>query len=256
MNTKWWALAIIALTFCFSSSLCASAKGTKNADSTVTTTPAFKACMKDLNKDVAAADRSASDHAENVRIAVNVCSHGAAGKPMSVAIRQYEPACESHGFSKQICAGMVSAFLKHQKYRGPGAFAPLDDSSKGAEFSRCMMAVADKKPAPWTAKDEYEMNSGVCSHSAAQNASNAPLLDTEAYCKRVGDVAGGSDEIELTCRQQEHVARNWVSAHATSSRTMKYCARVAEGVGGNAGSYEIMKTCIEQEEQAAEQLGN
>lgn len=78
-----------------------------------------------------------------------------------------------------------------------------------------------------------------------------PSYDIDAYCQKIGDTAGGSYDIELTCRQEEDAAFAWAEANPPNRRTMTYCGRIGAVAGG---SYEIFKTCVQQEENAASQL--
>ena len=80
---------------------------------------------------------------------------------------------------------------------------------------------------------------------------NAASFDSYTYCRKIGDIAGGSNEIELTCRQEENEARQWFENHDTSARTFTYCLGIGKIAGG---SYVILKTCIEQEEEAGSKL--
>lgn len=86
-----------------------------------------------------------------------------------------------------------------------------------------------------------------------ESAEGIPMYDSDAYCAHIGDVAGGSNEIELTCHQEESDAHEWARENVGSPRSMRYCAKIGETAGG---SYEIFKTCLQQEESAAAQLGN
>jgi len=78
-----------------------------------------------------------------------------------------------------------------------------------------------------------------------------PEYDTARYCKRLGDMVGGSNDLELTCVQQENDAAKDVFAKSVTVRTMNYCDGLAKNVGG---SYELLETCIEQENKAASRL--
>lgn len=86
-----------------------------------------------------------------------------------------------------------------------------------------------------------------------ESAEGIPMYDSDAYCAHIGDVAGGSSEIELTCRQEEADAHEWVRENVGSPRSMRYCAKIGSTGGG---SYQIFKTCLQQEASAAADLGN
>lgn len=92
--------------------------------------------------------------------------------------------------------------------------------------------------------------SAACVCSGHARAADAPSYDTETHCSEVADSIGGSAQIELTCRQEESKARRWVESHSVSDKMMTYCDEVASTLE----SYEILKTCIEQEQEAAAQL--
>lgn len=75
--------------------------------------------------------------------------------------------------------------------------------------------------------------------------------DSNAYCRRLGDTAGGSAEVELSCRQQEKAAYEHLSTRPTTPRILNYC----NGLGvTSGGSYEVFDACVSQEEAAQRQL--
>ncbi|MDL2259320.1 hypothetical protein LJB99_00370 [Deltaproteobacteria bacterium OttesenSCG-928-K17] len=82
-------------------------------------------------------------------------------------------------------------------------------------------------------------------------ANELPLYDTNAYCREIGDIAGGSSQIELVCRQEEEAAKVKISTLNPSTRTMRYCDEVARIAGG---SYQILEVCITDELSAEDQL--
>lgn len=82
-------------------------------------------------------------------------------------------------------------------------------------------------------------------------ANELPLYDTNAYCREIGDIAGGSSQIELVCRQEEEAAKVKISTLNPSTRTMRYCDEVARVAGG---SYQILEVCITDELSAEGQL--
>jgi hypothetical protein len=76
-----------------------------------------------------------------------------------------------------------------------------------------------------------------------------PVYDTPAYCRKVGQAAGGSYQIEGTCRESEgNAQRDLRSRVVIESRVLTYCDRVSSAVGG---SYQILLQCVKNEEQAA-----
>lgn len=72
----------------------------------------------------------------------------------------------------------------------------------------------------------------------------ALAFDIDAYCKEVADAAGGSYQIEETCRKMESEAKAKLEKMSIPSRVEKYCKEIGEAVGG---SYQIMETCVKQE---------
>ena len=119
-----------------------------------------------------------------------------------------------------------------EKVNSPAYIAQLCKESHASNIDRCVSDVQALHTEPPRA------------------ASSFPIFDIDSYCRELGDMAGGSNEIELTCRHQEEAARDWARDHDTSQRTAKYCRGVAE----TANSYEIFKTCVEQEEDAGSHL--
>lgn len=90
------------------------------------------------------------------------------------------------------------------------------------------------------------------SRSAPPSASaELPSFDTTAYCRNIGDTAGGSMQIEATCRDMEDEALSELRRMTIPSRMLNYCTEIGETAGG---SYQIMKTCVEMESEAAARL--
>jgi hypothetical protein len=79
----------------------------------------------------------------------------------------------------------------------------------------------------------------------------APSFDVKAYCHNIGEVSGGSAELELSCRHHESDAAMWIRLHPTSTNTYLYCKNIGQTAGG---SFELMQSCIQHEEQAQQQL--
>lgn len=69
-------------------------------------------------------------------------------------------------------------------------------------------------------------------------------FDVNRYCREVSEVAGGSYQIEKSCRSQETRSRERVASASVPARVMAYCDEVATVVGG---SYQILESCIKQE---------
>jgi hypothetical protein len=84
-----------------------------------------------------------------------------------------------------------------------------------------------------------------------ETAEGIPMYDSSAYCGHIGDVAGGSSQIELTCRQQEAEAHEWIRENVGPERSMRYCGKIGSSAGG---SYQIFKACLQQEISAAVEL--
>jgi hypothetical protein len=80
---------------------------------------------------------------------------------------------------------------------------------------------------------------------------DVPSFDSVAYCKSIGKAAGGSYQIEITCRDQEALAVRAIRQAEVPHEIMIYCAKIGETVGG---SFQIMVTCIDQEISAKRSL--
>ena len=83
---------------------------------------------------------------------------------------------------------------------------------------------------------------------------DVPRYDPAAHCKRIASIGSSSAVIERTCLQTEQSAyddlkRRW---DKVPSETASHCDRIAR-VGGD-GTYVILKTCIETETDAAENM--
>jgi hypothetical protein len=83
------------------------------------------------------------------------------------------------------------------------------------------------------------------------NTAGLVVFDTKAYCRKMGESIGGSNTLELSCREQEEAARASIAAMAVPERTKTYCSQMAQSIGG---SYVLMQSCIEQELQARKSL--
>ncbi|MCK5604140.1 hypothetical protein KAR91_19790 [Candidatus Pacearchaeota archaeon] len=76
------------------------------------------------------------------------------------------------------------------------------------------------------------------------SCSTSFAYDINSYCAEVAKVAGGSYQIEETCRSQERQAKQNINRMSVPSRVEKYCKEIGQVAGG---SYQIMETCIKQE---------
>jgi hypothetical protein len=86
---------------------------------------------------------------------------------------------------------------------------------------------------------------------SAPPTAELPSFNTASYCRKIGDTAGGSMQIEATCREMEADALDGLQRMAIPSRMLSYCTQIGQTAGG---SYEIMKTCVEMESDAASRL--
>jgi hypothetical protein len=84
-----------------------------------------------------------------------------------------------------------------------------------------------------------------------------PDYDVNVYCKQVAAVGGAPSQMILGgCYRQEQESYDalkptWDQLPATMRA---YCDQVAR-VGGSGGAYMILKGCIDQEQQSAQQNG-
>lgn len=78
-----------------------------------------------------------------------------------------------------------------------------------------------------------------------------PDYNIIGYCRRIGDIAGGSAVIERTCRDQEQSSLVTIRDQNIPKRIFEYCERIGRAAGE---SYTIFKTCVEQETTAASTL--
>jgi len=155
-----------------------------------------------------------------------------------------------------VCIGLAGSWLYGQEQ----AFVKKNAPSTSDTLANTPAQTQRTQPSPTLSNDQIPPappsiigTENLAPPTAALPASTTitPQYDTAAYCRKIGDTVGGSNDIELTCRRQESGAENWVRSRNTPDRTMRYCARIGETVGG---SYDILKTCIQQEEEAASQL--
>ncbi|MDR2947030.1 MAG: hypothetical protein LBV79_09820 [Candidatus Adiutrix sp.] len=98
---------------------------------------------------------------------------------------------------------------------------------------------------------EQKLNAAPAQAPAAAAAAGLPQFDTQAYCRSLGDAAGGSSEMELFCRQSEETAKNNLAGLSFSERVRNYCTQMGQATGG---SYEMMEFCVKEEMAAEQQL--
>lgn len=84
-------------------------------------------------------------------------------------------------------------------------------------------------------------------------AADVPEYDTKKYCKELGDMAGGSSQLELACRNQENQIKSRLTRIRASARSIKYCKEMGDMAGG---SYALYEQCLQQEAESEKQLGN
>lgn len=76
-------------------------------------------------------------------------------------------------------------------------------------------------------------------------------FDTNAHCKKVSEIAGGSYQIEETCRASENEAKNSLRSMSIPPEILEHCLRIGQVAGG---SYEIALTCSNDEMKAKSKL--
>lgn len=82
-------------------------------------------------------------------------------------------------------------------------------------------------------------------------AADIPQFDIKAYCKNVADVSGGSNVIELGCRDMENDAKSALAKMSIPSKVLNYCTEVARASGG---SYSIVQGCVDMEIDAQQKM--
>jgi len=134
--------------------------------------------------------------------------------------------------------------------------APMEENLVVANMS---ISDAQVSSGPSTSSDSKSSNtqspeSEVTTPTAEDGPAailSLPSFDTAGYCSNISDTAGGSYEIEETCRNEEADALGKLQAQTIPARIMRYCSDIGDTAGG---SYQIMATCVEQEEDAASRL--
>lgn len=117
----------------------------------------------------------------------------------------------------------------------------MSGSVEGRRVGDCEPEEDAAAPAPQRSRPENGRRAG----------SSVPNFDTNRYCAMIGETAGGSYQIEATCREQEMLARSRASRSSIPSRVVNYCRTIGETAGG---SYQIYITCVEQELGAASSM--
>ena len=85
---------------------------------------------------------------------------------------------------------------------------------------------------------------------------NAPGAESNAYdfrkyCQSIGQISGGSSQIEAACVKMEKQAQENLRTVVRSAKAEKYCTDLGTTAGG---SYRIKEACIKQENAAAATL--
>jgi hypothetical protein len=80
---------------------------------------------------------------------------------------------------------------------------------------------------------------------------SVPSYSITAYCRRIGDTAGGSSMIEKACRDMEADALAAIEAQSIPARVRSYCDQIGRTAGG---SYQIYNSCVDMELEAAAAL--
>lgn len=80
---------------------------------------------------------------------------------------------------------------------------------------------------------------------------NVNYYDIKAHCRKIADIAGGSYQIEETCRKGEQEARKDLTTITIPSRISQHCQEIGAVAGG---SYQIMLTCVKKEIEAKDRL--
>jgi hypothetical protein len=143
-----------------------------------------------------------------------------------------------------LCAGCAPA----SSAEGDNAALPSDNLS--TENLLVNDALSSGANADMDVAREAKIERADSAVSASASA-ELPSFDTVSYCRKIGDTAGGSMEIEATCREMEADALSGLSRLTIPARMLRYCTQIGETAGG---SYEIMKTCVEMESEAATRL--
>lgn len=91
----------------------------------------------------------------------------------------------------------------------------------------------------------------LCLVCVISTATFAHSFDIKAHCREVSEFAGGSYQIEESCRQMENESKKNIAKMSVPARIMKHCTEVAEYAGG---SYQILESCIKMEQEAKSRL--
>jgi hypothetical protein len=180
----------------------------------------------------------------------------------TVEFRNKNPGLSGRQIAGIGCAAFVVLMLIVAAIGSTGSNSPTNNSMNvdenltttdmNATAATSDVNVAELEEADHRAAKALSAQSPNTDTPAAEQApTGLPSFDTEAYCQKIGDTAGGSYEIEETCRDEESKALAQLNARSISGRTLQYCSRIGETAGG---SYEIMETCVEQELESAGRL--
>ena len=83
-------------------------------------------------------------------------------------------------------------------------------------------------------------------------AADLPAYDTDAYCKQIGEAAGGSYAIEESCQKREKRAQDELAKMDIEPRIFKHCEKIGSTAGG---TYAIFQSCVKREMGAKQRLG-
>lgn len=145
-----------------------------------------------------------------------------------LALAHTDPSVLADGLKKQRSDREAQArwYVEYQK-QGPAQPAEVSQESQGPVEMQTVAA------------------------GEGENNSTLPAYDIKAHCRKIGDVAGGSYQIEETCRKNEQEAQKALTTITIPSRISKHCQEIGIVAGG---SYQIMLTCVKQEIEAKNRL--
>jgi hypothetical protein len=112
---------------------------------------------------------------------------------------------------------------KNELYLSLEALDPQNPKYQQMAIKYANLIDTEKRPAP-----EPNTETAYAAASAA-----IPSFDTEAYCRKIGDTAGGSYEIEETCRDEEAKALSQLNSQSIRARTLEYCSRIGDTAGAH-----------------------
>jgi hypothetical protein len=156
------------------------------------------------------------------------------------------------------CAESVKREARHCKYCGHQFSHVIKPKKPGigtallwGTFGILLIATIAVNIKPFLRQTTTTATPSFTTATSAPVTSKIPTFNVERYCRRLGDVAGGSYQVESECLKNEHAALKRLRQISLESRIAQHCAEIGRIAGE---SYAVLETCVHEENRARDHL--